>query len=153
MPYGEVPIPCSHGITFFRFVGFYDSIKTWRNRIGSINLEISSSFKLLLFTKNCKVFLDFTSKCRCWISVRYYRFSDFFFYFSYGIFVVKNYKTGALIVRINFKNCPLRPVLCSNVEMLLILKFMLLEIALLIFCRNNSAFSRIFGLSSSKQQV
>ena len=63
----------SHGITFFRFVGFYDSIKTWWNRIGRIKLEISSSFKLLLFTKSCKVFLDFTCKCRCSVSARYYK--------------------------------------------------------------------------------
>ena len=37
----------------FRFVGFYDSIKTWWNSIGKIKLEISSSFKLLLFMKRC----------------------------------------------------------------------------------------------------
>ena len=41
-----------YGITFFRLVGFYDSIKTWRNKIGRIKLKISSSFKLLLFTKS-----------------------------------------------------------------------------------------------------
>ena len=87
---------------FFRFVGFYDSIKTWWNRIGRIKLEISSSFKLLLLTKSCKVFLVFTCKCRCQVSVRYCRFSDLFFYFSYGVFVFKNYKTGTLVVRINF---------------------------------------------------
>ena len=33
-------------------MGFCDSIKTWRNKIGRIKLEISSSFKLLLFTKS-----------------------------------------------------------------------------------------------------
>ena len=106
----------SYGITFFRFVGFYDSTKTCWYRIGKIKLEINSSFKLLSFTKSCKVYLDFTCKCRCWISVRYYRFSDLFFYFLYGVCVVKNYKTGALIVRTNFilstlrkffKSCPL----------------------------------------------
>ena len=59
----------SHGITFFRFVGFYDSTQTWWNRIRRIKLEISSSFKLLLLTKSCKVFLDFTCKCRCWAIV------------------------------------------------------------------------------------
>ena len=98
------------------FSGFYDSIKTRWNRIGRIKLEISSSFKPLLFTKSCKVFLDFTCKCRCWVSVRYYRFSDLLFYYSYGVFVAKNYKTGALVVRIIFifntlrkffKSCPL----------------------------------------------
>ena len=84
----------SYGITFFRFVTFYDSTITRWYRIGKIKLERSSSVRLLLFAKSCKVFLDFTYKCRCWASVRYYRFSDLFFYFSYGVFVVKNYKTG-----------------------------------------------------------
>ena len=37
-------------------MGFYDSIKTWRNKIGRIKFEISSSFKLLLFTKSCDVY-------------------------------------------------------------------------------------------------
>ena len=82
-------------------MGFYGSIKTWWNRIRGIKLGISSSLKLLLFTKSCKVFLDFTYKCRFWVSVRYYRFSDLFLYCPYGFFVAKNYETGALVVKIN----------------------------------------------------
>ena len=93
---------CSaHEITFFRFVGFYVSIKTCWNRIGRIKLTISSSFKLLLFTKSCNVFLDFTFKYRCWVSVTYYRLSNFYVHFSYGVFAVQDYKTGALVIRIN----------------------------------------------------
>ena len=131
-------------------MGFYDSIKTWWNRIGRIKLEISSSFKLLLFTKSCKVFLDFTCKCRCWVSIRYYRFSDLFFYFLYGVFAVKNSKTGSLVVRINyifstlstiFSVLLLRAIFCSKVKLFLILKCMFFEMTLQIFCRNDSAFS------------
>ena len=134
---------------------FYDSIKTWWNRVGRIKLEISSSFKLLLFTESCKVFLDFPCKCRCWVSVRYYRFSDLLFYFLYGLFVVKNYKTGAFIIRINFfyitlgkflKSCSLLKSLICSKALLLILKCMFFEITLLIYCRNNSAFSKITEL-------
>ena len=148
-----------HGKTFFRVVGFYDSIKTWWNRIGREKLEISSSFKVLLFTKSCKVFLDFACKCRCWVSISpiLYRFSNLFFCFSYGVFVVKNYKTSAFFVRLNLFSAlcksSLRDVLCSKVELLLILKFMFLEIKLLIFCRNNYAFSIWISFSKLSSQI
>lgn len=83
----NLPIGCrtnfwkynSQGIIFFRFIDCYDSLKTWRNRIRRIKLEIISSFTLLLNTKSCKVFLDFTYKRRCSLSVRYRRFSNLFF--------------------------------------------------------------------------
>ena len=46
-------------------------------------------------------FFDFTFKCRCLVSVTYYRLSNFFFYFSYGVFAVQDYKTDVLVIRTN----------------------------------------------------
>ena len=129
----------SHRITFFRFVDFCGSIKKWCNSIERIKLEIRSSFKLLLLSKGCRGFLEFTCKCRCWVSASYYRFSDLFFCFSYGVTVAKNYKIGA--------------ILCSKLKLFLILKFMFLERTLLIFCRNDSAFSVWFSFSKLSAHI
>ena len=93
MPQGGAPI-----LETIASMGYFSYLwALWLNKIRRMKLEISSSLRLFLFTKSCKVCFDFTLSADVASVLEATNSPIFSSIFLHGVLVAKNYKTVAPI--------------------------------------------------------